>query len=255
MSVYSTPLISISDHDSFSSEESRYFTPARSTPSTPEGSVRSPNVGRRRSKSVSINSDVTSINSPSSSNPVGIVNNDLNFRIDEWNLTCNQENRYCSTPTRTLIERTPKRCKITPLKCITNIVTPLQVRPNTMKFDDKVLQLEKEINFKSAVNNSFESTSFVYKNNLPSSKSKYPAKNGNKNKFTFLQRFGIRRRSKVGYDRLIEGDLVSPESSVTLCKIDDRVNSMIHQTVPDFQRLSKIDVSETFICLACFLFR
>lgn len=242
MSVFSTPLVSLCDDDSVSSEESFYFTPevtsTSSTHSTPERSVQN-SVSSRRTKSVSDIKDVTPVSSPSLSNPVRILNNDVNFNINEWNSADDKENHYCSVPTKTLIECTPRRCRSTPLKCISNIVSPILVKSNPLKFDEQLIQLEKEI-LKSALNNSFESTSPVFKNNLLNQKTNYRAKNVNKNKFTFLQRIGIRSKSKMEYERLIEGDLVSPKS-ISFRKMNDNANSVTPVANP--QRLIRNEVS------------
>lgn len=244
MSAYTTPFTPACDDDSVFSEESIYFTPeVSSTPSTPKRSARS-SVSSRRTKSVSNINDLTPVCSPSLSNPVRILNNDVNFRINEWNPADDKENFYCSIPVKTPIECTPKTCGSTPLKCITNIVTPI-TKSNPLKFDDKIIQLEKEI-IKSALNNSFESTSPMYKNNLVNHKSKYRAKNVNKNKFTFLQRIGIRSKSRIEYDRLIEGDLVSPKSISSSGKMNGNMKST-HQIASDSQRLDKSEVGRMLV--------
>lgn len=252
MSAFSTPLVSVCDDDSVSSEESFYFTPEvssmSSSPSTPKRSFRS-SVSSRRTKSVSEINDVIPVGSPSLSNPVKILNNDVNFRINEWNPADDKENHYSSVPTKTLVECTPKRCRSTPLKCITNIVSPIQVKSNPLKFDEQIIQLEKEI-INSALNNSFELTSPVYKNNLLNLKSKYRAKNVNKNKFTFLQRIGIRSKSKMEYDRLIEEDLISPKS-ISSRKINDRANSIT--PIADSQKLIKSEVRQMLFLFKLFL--
>ncbi len=205
MSVYSTPVAQPADE--LSSDDSVYFTP--------EVSFSCFTPCRRRIKSIETpiyapDLSPTVPQSPTSTS-ASLRSVHLGSPVYENSAMFNNESRYF-TPKRSSATITPKRTRSTPLKCISNIVTPVEVKRNIFKFDNRIAQSDKE-NRGLRSNNSCDLTT-VSDSSLPlNSKSKLRHKSGSKSKSGVLQWLGMHRKSKTEFSSSKENLRKRKESS------------------------------------------